>query len=42
MTQPSNPIPQPTPVRRERVNDAPRTPNPTKPSVPLPVTIPRR
>ncbi len=42
MVQPLNPIPQPTPVRREQANDAPRTPNPTKPTVPLPATTPNK
>lgn len=40
MTNPSNPIPQPTPVRRGQTNDSPR-PNPTKPT-PQPRDVPKK
>jgi hypothetical protein len=40
MTLPSNPIPQPTPVRREQANDSPR-PKPTKPTSP-PRYVPKK
>lgn len=40
MAKPSNPIPQPTPVRREQANDKPRIPN-QKPS-PFPGTTPKK
>lgn len=41
MAQPSNPIPQPTPVRRDQANDKPCTPSPTRPSQ-LPVPTPKK
>lgn len=41
MVQPLNPVPQPTPVRREQANDSPRPSNPTNPA-PSQVTIPKK
>lgn len=40
MAQSPNPIPQPTPVRREQANDTPR-PDPVKPT-PQPRYVPKK